>query len=114
MIDRFPRRQKAIAATLNVADATLLTDNSRQPAQASTVCWVQITDLEIYNIRAATTLLRVISMWLDGVRPLCADAGGRTSKRVQKQLRSPSNGEGAPKGDPVTLAIASRPMRGHD
>jgi predicted ABC-type ATPase len=69
LVDRFPRTQKAIAAALDVADAALLTDNSRQPAQAFTVCRVQITGTEIYDIRAATAPPRVISMWLDRVSP---------------------------------------------
>jgi predicted ABC-type ATPase len=37
LIDRFPRTQKAIAAALGVADAAILTDNSREPALAFTV-----------------------------------------------------------------------------
>lgn len=52
LVDRFPRTQQAIAAAAAVADAAVLTDNSREPAQAFTVCRIQIGEEEIFDIRA--------------------------------------------------------------
>ena len=55
---RFPRAQQAIAAAIKVADASLLTDNSRLASQAFTVCRVEVGGVETFDIRRAKDLLR--------------------------------------------------------
>lgn len=68
--ERFPRTQRAIAEAIKVADASLLTDNSRTPAQAFTVCRVQIDDREVFDLRAGPrSAPGVITRWLDIVSP---------------------------------------------
>lgn len=49
--ERFPRTQRAIREATSIADASILTDNSREPSQAFTVCRVQMLDAEIYDCR---------------------------------------------------------------
>ena len=48
--ERFPRTQKAIAAALTVADASLLADNSRDQKQAFTVCRVETGGDETFDV----------------------------------------------------------------
>lgn len=68
--ERFPRTQMAIAEAIKVADASLLADNSRTPAQAFTVCRVQVEDREIFDLRGgARSAPSVILRWLDRVSP---------------------------------------------
>lgn len=68
--ERFPRTQMAIAEAIKVADASLLADNSRTPAQAFTVCRVQVEDREIFDLRGGTrSAPSVILRWLDRVSP---------------------------------------------
>lgn len=70
LIDRFPRTQKAVAAALAVADAAILTDNSREFDQAFTVCRIQVADDEIFDLRAGEAETPApISAWLDIVAP---------------------------------------------
>jgi predicted ABC-type ATPase len=70
LIDRFPRTQKAIAAALGVADAAILTDNSREPALAFTVCRVQMRHAALYDIRDDSHPLPAeIGAWLKIVSP---------------------------------------------
>ncbi len=67
---RFPRTQRAISEAIKVADASLLADNSRTPAQAFTVCRVQIEDREVFDVRAGEKPApTVILRWLDIVSP---------------------------------------------
>jgi predicted ABC-type ATPase len=69
---RFPRTQRAIGAAIKVADASLLADNSRTPAQAFTVCRIEITGEETYDIRRGegSSPPKVITRWLDVISPL--------------------------------------------
>ena len=68
--ERFPRTQLAISEAIKVADASLLADNSRAPAQAFTVCRVQIEGREVFDVRAgAKSVAGVILRWLDIVSP---------------------------------------------
>lgn len=63
---RFARTQKAISAALSVANASLLTDNSRDQTQAFTVCRVEIAGTETFDIRnRKSTPPKVITRWLD-------------------------------------------------
>jgi predicted ABC-type ATPase len=63
---RFPRTQRAIAAALEAADASLLTDNSRDQKQAFTVCRVEIGHAERFDVRAqSATPPKVILRWLE-------------------------------------------------
>ena len=68
--ERFPRTQLAISEAIKVADASLLADNSRLPAQAFTVCRVQIEDREVFDLRnGPRSAPSVILRWLDKVSP---------------------------------------------
>jgi predicted ABC-type ATPase len=67
---RFPRTQKAIAAALKVADASILVDNSRTPDKAFAVCRVQIGPMPLFDVRrGGGHTPPVISAWLDVVAP---------------------------------------------
>lgn len=67
---RFPKTQKAIAAALKVADASVLVDNSRTSDLAFTVCRVQIGPMPLFDLRRGTRRPPpVISGWLDVVAP---------------------------------------------
>jgi predicted ABC-type ATPase len=68
---RFPKTQKAISAALNVADASILADNSLTPDKAFTVCRAQLGAVSEYDIRGSKKKTPpVISAWLDVVAPL--------------------------------------------
>lgn len=70
LLERFPRTQNAIRAALNVADASILTDNSREAVDAFTVCQVQLRDRIVYDIRAgAAPVPAPILRWLSMVAP---------------------------------------------
>jgi predicted ABC-type ATPase len=70
LIERFPRTQAAIREALAVADASILTDNSREPAKAFTVCRVQLRDGLIYDVRQSEAAIPApIAAWLDVVAP---------------------------------------------
>ncbi len=67
---RFPKTQKAIAAAVKVADASILTDNSRSPNEAFTVCRVQMGPMPLFDIRRGDRKPpRVVAAWLDVVAP---------------------------------------------
>jgi predicted ABC-type ATPase len=67
---RFPKTQTAISAAIKVADASVLADNSLTPAEAFTVCRVQLGMMPAYDIRrAAKRPPVVISTWLDVIAP---------------------------------------------
>ena len=67
---RFPRTQRAIAAAVTVADASILADNSRSPSEAFTVCRVQLASGVLFDIRDnQTPAPQLISNWLDQVCP---------------------------------------------
>lgn len=69
--DRFPRTQKAIAEAIRIADASLLTDNSRNATNAFTVCRTIISGAETYDIRddQENPPPNAILRWLDIVSP---------------------------------------------
>lgn len=68
--ERFPRTQRAIAAAMNVADASVLMDNSRSPAQAFTVCRVQLASRVVFDIRDEPTRVPgPILTWLEQICP---------------------------------------------
>jgi predicted ABC-type ATPase len=67
---RFPRTQLAVRQATQVADASILVDNSRTQDDAFTVCRVQLGDQEAYDIRAAGETPPVIVLdWLNIVCP---------------------------------------------
>jgi predicted ABC-type ATPase len=67
---RFPKTQTAIRTALPVADAVILTDNSREPQQAFTVCRIQMGEGEVFDLRAGEAPVPAeISAWLDIVAP---------------------------------------------
>lgn len=68
--DRFPRTQRMIRQAALVADATIMTDNSRDLSKAFTVTRVQLREKQLYDMRAgATTVPSIITTWLDVVAP---------------------------------------------
>lgn len=67
--DRFPRTQQAIKLALDVADSSLLVDNSRSQEHAFTVCRIQIGKHEVYDVRAIERPPSAIAEWLDKVSP---------------------------------------------
>jgi len=68
---RFPRTQIAIGRAVFVADAAILTDNSRAPSRAFTVCQVRLKKRVIFDIRQAMKRIpRAISAWMDVVAPV--------------------------------------------
>ena len=71
LIARFPRTQTAIRAAREVADATILADNSREEKYAFTVCRIETPGEEIYDRRTSrlTTPTSILA-WLDRVAPL--------------------------------------------
>ncbi|QDQ28467.1 toxin [Chitinimonas arctica] len=71
LVQRFPRTQKAIRQAVKVADAAILTDNSRERSDAFTVCRIQMRDKVVYDRRISETdTPKVIRNWLDIVCPL--------------------------------------------
>jgi predicted ABC-type ATPase len=68
---RFPKTQRAIAAAVRVADAAILTDNSRSAKQAFTVCRVQIGAQEVFDLRRSDKASppSLILAWLNKVAP---------------------------------------------
>lgn len=70
LVERYPRTQQAIAAALNVADAAILTDNSREPDDAFTVCQVRLKERVVYDMRTNVPAVpSPILRWLDAVAP---------------------------------------------
>lgn len=71
LIARFPRTQKAIAQALNVADASILVDNSRKPERAFTLCHLKYQKKIIFDIRdkSKDPIPAEIEEWLKIVCP---------------------------------------------
>lgn len=70
LTSRFPRTQLAIRHAVSVADAAILTDNSRDRKHAFTVCRVQLKDKEIFDLRVRKgQAAPEIARWLDVVSP---------------------------------------------
>lgn len=66
---RFPKTQKAISEAVKVADASILTDNSRASAEAFTVCRVRLGARPVYDIRDSAAAPAVAAAWLAAVDP---------------------------------------------
>lgn len=69
--DRFPRTQKAIAEAIEIADASLLADNSRDAAHAFTLCRTIVSGTAIYDIRddEMNPPTNAILGWLNVISP---------------------------------------------
>jgi predicted ABC-type ATPase len=67
---RFPKTQKAISEAVKIADASVLTDNSREPSQAFTVCRVQLGTTRAFDIRDdVKNPPLAITNWMNAVYP---------------------------------------------
>ena len=76
--ERFPRTQRIIGEAALVADATVMTDNSREEREAFSVSRVQLKERQVFDLRATPDgAPPVIARWLDKVAPRWtpADAG---------------------------------------
>jgi hypothetical protein len=51
LIKRFPRTQQAIRSAVDIADASILVDNSRTKKQAFTLCRVQMKKEIFFDLR---------------------------------------------------------------
>lgn len=72
---RFPKTQRAVAVASQVADATLMVDNSRAPDLAFTVCRIQLQDDVVFDRRNdPNPLPKEIASWLEIVAPLAPAA----------------------------------------
>jgi predicted ABC-type ATPase len=81
LIERFPRTQKAIGRAINVADAAILTDNSRAEELAFTICRIQIKKSVSYDIRNRQHAVPTeILKWIDKVCPMTRAKAGTTKK----------------------------------
>ncbi|MBI2424416.1 MAG: zeta toxin family protein [Candidatus Hydrogenedentes bacterium] len=68
--ERFPRTQRAIAEAAQVADATVMIDNSLTLDRAFTVCRVQLHDQTRYDCREEPTgPSQAVLQWLEKVSP---------------------------------------------
>lgn len=67
---RFPRTQRAIAAAVGIADASILTDNSFDERRAFAVCRVQLKSTAIFDVRVGPKPpLDPINTWMSVVAP---------------------------------------------
>lgn len=66
--ERFSRTQRAIGAALDVVDAAVLVDNSRDETEAFTVSRVELSQKKVYDLRGSSAP-EVIRTWLDVIRP---------------------------------------------
>jgi len=64
LVERFPRTQRAIRLAKDVADACVLVDNSRDEAQAFTLCHVRIAGRVEYDVRRRGATPDEIAAWL--------------------------------------------------
>jgi predicted ABC-type ATPase len=71
LVERFPRTQTAVTAALNVADAAILADNSRELVDAFTVCHIRVAGNPIFDSRdgGGDPVPPSIAAWLDIVCP---------------------------------------------
>ena len=71
LTQRFPRTQKAIRQASFVANATIMMDNSRNEAEAFTVCRVQLGADELFDVRDIMSggVPIEILPWLEKVAP---------------------------------------------
>lgn len=74
LLRRFPKTQLAVRAAASVADAAILTDNSRTLKEAFTVCRVQMQGESLFDLRQmGAPVPSPIAAWLDIVSPPAAD-----------------------------------------
>ena len=67
---RFPKTQSAIASAMSVTDATILTDNSRTPSEAFTVCRVQLGQNALFDVRTTSkSVPSLVLRWLAAIAP---------------------------------------------
>lgn len=67
---RFPKTQRAIREAAKITDATIFTDNSRDPKEAFTVCRVQLGEEPLFDLRQGTgSVPSAIAAWLNVVCP---------------------------------------------
>lgn len=67
---RFPKTQRAIREAAKLTDATIFTDNSRDPKDAFTVCRVQLGKEPLFDLRQGTgSVPLAIAAWLNVVCP---------------------------------------------
>jgi predicted ABC-type ATPase len=70
LIRRFPKTQRAIGEAAKIADASILTDNSRDLKRAFTVCRIQLGQEVLFDVRQASDRVPpAIQCWLDVVSP---------------------------------------------
>ncbi len=70
LLERFPRTERAIREATMVADAAILTDNSRGLDNAFTVCRIQIGASETYDLRSEHAPVPAeIDSWMSVVSP---------------------------------------------
>jgi predicted ABC-type ATPase len=68
---RFPKTQRAIAEAVKVADASIMTDNSRSKSQAFTVCRVQLGQAVLHDVRRSDNPPPgIIADWMRLVAPM--------------------------------------------
>lgn len=73
LLRRFPKTQRAIAEAAEIANASIMTDNSRDKTQAFTVCRVQLGEKSLFDIRqAGERTPPAITEWLEIVSPIAA------------------------------------------
>jgi predicted ABC-type ATPase len=71
LLARFERTQRAVSHAVNIADASILVDNSRRPDQAFTVARIQAKTQVIYDIRNGSAIVPTeIAAWLNVVSPI--------------------------------------------
>lgn len=72
LLARFPRTQQAITAASVVADAVILTDNSRKADVAFSICRITVGAQPVFDCRDAAPPPPEIAAWLDIVSPRSA------------------------------------------
>lgn len=70
---RFPRTQSAIRAALDVADAAILVDNSRDIEEAFTIAHVRMAKSVLFDCRQSAGAPAEILEWLNVVAPVAAE-----------------------------------------
>jgi predicted ABC-type ATPase len=70
LVRRFPKTQRAVREAVKIADAAIVTDNSRDAKQAFTVCRVQLRDRLLFDLRQSPAGAPAsIAVWLNVVCP---------------------------------------------
>jgi predicted ABC-type ATPase len=71
LLERFPRTQRAIRLASDVANATVLLDNSLELKNAFSVCRIQMGNEEVFDLRQSEPPpAAAILEWLDVVCPI--------------------------------------------